>query len=35
MVRPEKLASSLQHLPADRPLGPGIFDSLEQDAEVL
>jgi hypothetical protein len=35
VIRPEQLASSLQHLPADRPLGPGIFNSLEQDAEVL
>jgi hypothetical protein len=35
VIRPEELASSLQHLPADRPLGPGTFDSLEQDAEVL
>jgi hypothetical protein len=35
VVRTEELASSLQHLPEDRPLGPGIFDSLEEDAEVL
>jgi len=35
MVRPEELASSFQHLPANRPLGPGIFDSLEQETEVL
>ena len=35
MVRPKKLAASLQHLPANRPLGPGIIYSFEQDAEIL
>src|SRR5664280_1156085 len=35
VIRTEELASSLQHLPEDRPLRPGIFDSFEEDAEVL
>jgi len=35
MVGSQKLAACLQHLPADSPLCPDVFDSFEQDAEVL
>ena len=35
VIRPEKLASGLQDLPENRSLGPGVFDSFEEDTEVL
>jgi hypothetical protein len=35
VIRTEELTSSLQYLPEDRSLGPGIFDSFEEDAKVL